>query len=238
MPYTTALSATGGTLPYSWSVVSGSLPAGLTLASATGVISGTPTAQGTYPFSAQVEDASGTKASAGFSILIDAAAGNPTLTLGTLPGAIAGVPYTATIVVSGGTAPYTCLQTGGTLPAGFTLASNCVVSGTATAPGTFTVTVKATDSSNPAESITGPQSITVSPAGTLALTSPASGTAGTPYNGLIGVTGGASPYSCTIVAGTLPSGPDTGHGMPDHGNTYRGGHLQPDRDGNRCQQPH
>ena len=206
MPYTTALSATGGTLPYSWSVISGSLPAGLTLAPATGVISGTPTAQGTFSFTAQVEDASGTKASAGFSILINAAASNPTLTLGTLPGAIVGVPYTAPIVVTGGTAPYTCQQTGGTLPAGLTLAANCIVSGTATTPGTSTVTVKATDSSNPAETTTGPESITVSAAGTLALSSPASGTVGSPYNGLIGVTGGTSPYSCTILTGTLPAG--------------------------------
>lgn len=52
----TTLSATGGTAPYSWAIQTGTLPPGLTLASMTGVISGTPTAPGTYPFSVRVTD--------------------------------------------------------------------------------------------------------------------------------------------------------------------------------------
>ncbi len=51
-----SLSAKGGTLPYSWSVNSGSLPPGLTL-SGQGVVSGTPTTAGTYNFQLQVQDA-------------------------------------------------------------------------------------------------------------------------------------------------------------------------------------
>lgn len=53
--YSFSLSATGGTLPYDWSVV-GSLPAGLSLNTATGLISGTPTAQGSSSFTVQVAD--------------------------------------------------------------------------------------------------------------------------------------------------------------------------------------
>jgi hypothetical protein len=54
-PYSATLEATGGTAPYSWTVISGSLPAGLNLAS-NGVITGTPTAQGTAGFTVQVVD--------------------------------------------------------------------------------------------------------------------------------------------------------------------------------------
>ncbi len=55
--YTAMLSATGGIAPYSWSLIGGSLPSGLSLDSATATISGTPTAAGTSNFTVQVSDA-------------------------------------------------------------------------------------------------------------------------------------------------------------------------------------
>src|SRR5258708_3528085 len=56
-PYQTTLIATGGTLPYTWSITSGLLPAGLNL-SASGVISGTATQSGPFTFTVRVKDAS------------------------------------------------------------------------------------------------------------------------------------------------------------------------------------
>jgi hypothetical protein len=41
--YSATLAASGGTAPYTWTIASGSLPAGLSLNASTGVISGTPT---------------------------------------------------------------------------------------------------------------------------------------------------------------------------------------------------
>ncbi len=210
--YSTSLSASGGSTPYSFSVISGSLPAGLTLTAATGVLAGTPTVAGTSVFSGQVEDASGAKASASFSITINTGGSGQHLALSSLPGATAGVPYNATIGVTGGTGPYTCLQTGGSLPAGLTLSAGCVVSGTPIAAGTSPFTVKATDSSSPALAVDGPESITVAAAGSLTLSSPPNATVGTPYNGAIGVGAGAAPYSCVIVSGTLPAGLTLGSG--------------------------
>ena len=58
--YSQTVQATGGATPYSWSVVSGSLPAGLSLGSSSGTISGTPTASGTSNFTVRVTDSQGT----------------------------------------------------------------------------------------------------------------------------------------------------------------------------------
>jgi len=70
VPYpSTTLQAANGTTPYSWSLVSGALPPGLTL-SPSGVISGTPTKIATFSFTVQVADASGHTATATLSIKI------------------------------------------------------------------------------------------------------------------------------------------------------------------------
>lgn len=55
----TTLFASGGVAPYTWSVLYGSLPTGLTLDSVTGVVSGTPTIAGIYSFSIRTQDANG-----------------------------------------------------------------------------------------------------------------------------------------------------------------------------------
>ena len=55
--YSYQLQASGGVKPYTWSIQSGTLPAGLTL-SAAGLISGTPTTAGTQDVTFQVKDSS------------------------------------------------------------------------------------------------------------------------------------------------------------------------------------
>jgi Putative Ig domain len=70
-PYSTALSAVGGTPPYSWSLVSGSLPPGLTL-STTGTISGTPTALGSFAFTVKATDSVGGTSTQALTITISA----------------------------------------------------------------------------------------------------------------------------------------------------------------------
>ncbi len=66
--YNATLAASGGTTPYTWSITVGSLPAGLTLASSTGVISGTPTGIGTSTFTVQVTGANSQVATKALSI--------------------------------------------------------------------------------------------------------------------------------------------------------------------------
>ena len=72
----------------------------------------------------------------------------PALAISTasLPAGTVGQPYSATIATNNeGTPPYTFAVTGGTLPAGLTLAATGVISGTATAAGTYTITVTVKD---------------------------------------------------------------------------------------------
>jgi len=57
--YSQALAASGGTPPYTWSLSSGALPDGLTLAVSTGAISGTPPTTGAFNFTVQVTDDTG-----------------------------------------------------------------------------------------------------------------------------------------------------------------------------------
>ena len=58
--YSRTLAATGGLAPYTWSVVGGNLPPGLTLNASTGVVSGKATTIATYNFTVQARDSQGT----------------------------------------------------------------------------------------------------------------------------------------------------------------------------------
>jgi hypothetical protein len=71
--YSTTLAAIDGISPYKWSITSGALPAGLTLA-ASGTISGTPTTSGTFTFTAHVADSASSPTSASRSLSITVAA--------------------------------------------------------------------------------------------------------------------------------------------------------------------
>ena len=208
VPYTTNLVASGGTGPYTWSVTAGSLPAGLSVATS-GAIMGAPSATGTSTFTARVQDSSGATANGSLSISIAPVAGGatPVITVATLPNGTFDQPYNATIGVDGGTAPYSCAVTAGTLPSGLTLGNNCVISGTPTSIGTAALTVQATDSSSPAQTATGPVSITIAPTGLSlpSITLPTA-TVNTPYSAPIAVSGGTAPYVCSLSNGALPAG--------------------------------
>jgi large repetitive protein len=61
VPYSATLQATGGTPPFKWKVVTGTLPAGLTLTKSSGTISGTPSSSATTStFQVKVKDSSAT----------------------------------------------------------------------------------------------------------------------------------------------------------------------------------
>lgn len=72
--YTKTLAASGGTGPYTWAITSGALPAGLSLAGATGIISGTPTIHDVASSTIQVTDANGHTGAKAFSLFVGDAA--------------------------------------------------------------------------------------------------------------------------------------------------------------------
>ncbi|RDL47540.1 hypothetical protein BLJAPNOD_05636 [Ensifer sp. M14] len=142
----TWFTATGGTGPYTFAVTNGTLPAGMTL-SAGGVLSGTPTAGGSFPtITVTATDANGGTGTQDYTLTVAA----PTISLSptTLLAGALGVAYpTQTIVATGGTGPYT-FEYSPMLPNGMTFnTATGAVAGTPTESGYFLFTVKVTDSS-------------------------------------------------------------------------------------------
>jgi len=151
--YSTTLVAAPITPPATWAVTGGSLPLGLTLAAATGTISGTPTTAGTYTFLVQVTDTTGPSAQQGFSITV---ATNLDFLYDYLANATEAESYQGYTGATGGTTPYTfslvIISGSGTLPSGLSLNSTSgVISGTPAkgTAGTYYFTIRVTDSSSP-----------------------------------------------------------------------------------------
>ena len=199
--YSQSLAATGGTPPYTWSLVSGALPGGLTL-SAGGSIAGTANAAGSFSFTVQVADSLAATATKKLSIAV--AAGLSISTAAALPNASINVSYSQTLAAAGGAPPYTWALTSGALPAGLTLNAAGAITGTPTAAGPFQFTATVTDSA----AATASQQFTLSVGGGLAIstTTLPGGTVGASYSQTLTATGGVPPYVFTTSAGSLPPG--------------------------------
>jgi hypothetical protein len=142
--YSQMLQAQGGRLGYTWALATGTLPTGLTLNAATGLISGTPTVAGTSNITVRVTDGAAAVATAPLSIVVTAPLA---ISTASLPSVLVGATYSATLAATGGTAPYTWSIAAGALPAGLSLnATTGAITGTPTVAGTASVTFRATDS--------------------------------------------------------------------------------------------
>jgi hypothetical protein len=148
-PYSAQLDATGGTAPYTWSIVQGTLPPGLSLTSPGGIstIDGTPTTQGSWGFTVQVQDSMALSNTQALIIQVGvnlfAIANSPTL-----PVAVDGYDYVVKLTTA--FAPTTSLGwqvIAGALPPGLHVEGwhNGVglLFGTPTLPGTYGFTLEA-----------------------------------------------------------------------------------------------
>lgn len=208
----TTFTATGGTMPYSFSS-SGTLPPGTAFGGAT--LSGTVNTPGTFSFSVTVTDSTGTTATQGYSITVTGTPLSITTTSPLASGNL-GVNYSVQFQAAGGTAPYS--WTAGTLPAGLTFSGAGVLSGTPNAAGTFTIGVRVTDSAKATAS--GSFAITIS-AISITTASLADGTVGSAYSGTMAASGGVGgltwtssglPGGITLSSGGVFSGTPTAAG--------------------------
>jgi hypothetical protein len=218
--YSQTFSASGGAgiASYAWSLVQNTTPPpGLTF-STSGVLSGTPTTAGTFPFTVQVSStlpANGViTASQSFSVVISAF---PALAItGSLSAGTVGATYSAALGATGGfgAGTYTFSLSSGSLPPGTQLSAGGVLSGTPTAAGTFPIVVKVT-STQPGLEVTLPpvtatQSFSVVIYPVLAVTPQtlAPGMVGAAYSATIAATGGygAGTYTFSLASGALPPG--------------------------------
>src|SRR3954447_1327067 len=194
----------GGALPVTFALNSGTLPAGLTL-SASGVLSGTPTQTGCFPITVKVTDANG------------CVTVFPTYTLCiacqvitvTNPGpntGIVNVAFSQTFTAGNAIAPVTFSLNSGTLPAGITLSSAGVLSGTPTQTGSFPITVKATDA-NGCTGVGSTYTLIVT-CQVITVTNPAtnSGTVNVPFSQTFTAGNVIAPVTFSLNSGSLPAG--------------------------------
>jgi large repetitive protein len=228
-PYSFTFTGAGGcgpALPYQYSLIGGSLPPGLTLASS-GHVSGTPTNAGGWSFWVNLSDENPPSASwcvpsnaqREFTITINGA-GSPapgpspgpapapapapalSITTSSLPMATVGATYSTSLSASGGSGTKTWTVTAGSLPVGLSLSSNGVVSGTPTAPGTasFTASVSAGGASSQRQ-------FSLDVAAGVAIAAPATQVAevAVPLTIELNAAGGSAPYRWELTQGSLPT---------------------------------
>jgi hypothetical protein len=214
-PYSLQIKGVPGTgcVPYVKFSVNGGLPPGLTMSSS-GLISGTPTQAGDWQFYIDMHDipasqggiswcADSTTSSRLFDIAII-----PALQITTpspLPTATVSQQYSITLTAQGG-GDQTWTVDSGALPAGLTLSTGGVISGTPTAPGTATFTVKVTDGTRVDHK---PYTLdAIIPLAATASVPSANGEVSTALSPLtLTATNGKPPYTWALAAGTsLPAG--------------------------------
>ncbi|HEX8090770.1 MAG TPA: Ig domain-containing protein, partial [Blastocatellia bacterium] len=206
--YNIQLLYAGGRSPVRWSMVSGSVPQGLSLNTDTGVISGRPITVGTSSFMVRVIDSENTSAISGalnITIMLGPLA---VINTGNLPSGSTGADYSQQLLGTGGTPPYTWSMANGTLPPGLSLnADTGRISGKPTVPGSYAFIVRITDSTSAAAtSDTLRIMVNVGPLVVTSVGDLGAGRMGVDYSHQLQGAGGSPPYTWAVASGALPPG--------------------------------
>lgn len=140
------LEAFGGTGALHWSIIAGSLPAGLTLDAVSGEIYGEPSTPVTSSFRVQVSDSESQTDTQLYSITVIAPGVPLAITTDSLPDAIEGNPYGTFLEASGGSWPYSWSLAAEALPPGLRIEGEWLT-GTAGAEGEYHFDLRVTDDS-------------------------------------------------------------------------------------------
>ncbi|HEX9001860.1 MAG TPA: putative Ig domain-containing protein, partial [Blastocatellia bacterium] len=190
---------------YTFSLLTGSLPSGLTLNSATGGLSGMPNAAGSHSFTIKATAATGCVATQSYTLVINC----PAITLSTLPAPVLNSTYNQTVTASPSGGSYSFAVTAGALPAGLSLNSATgALTGTPTASsggGSYNFTITATRFGGCTGNRTYTGTIAVGGCAAITLPELPNGSPGQFYNHSA-TASPASSYSYAVTSGSLPPG--------------------------------
>ena len=196
--YSAQLTITGGTAPLTWTLHAGTLPAGLSLSSG-GVLSGTPTATGSASVFVKVTDSGNACAIREYRVTVNP---QPSVPQTALPAWTETRAYSKPIPVIGGTGPYVWAATSGAVPAGLAVTTDGYVSGTPTAPGSYSFGLSVEDVHG--ATANGTDSLVINALPQITTTSLPEWTQLSPYLGVLAVSGGTPPFTWSVPSGTFP----------------------------------
>ena len=206
----------------SWQVTSGTLPAGLTLAT-NGTIAGTPTSVGasTFTVTATSSDINSVTRTDTKQFTLNVIALTATASR---RAAEVGIPFRSTLAASGGKSPYAWSAAGG-VPPGLAVGADGVITGVPTKAGSYTITVHLVDASGAAKDVQVPLAVRAR----LSITTKSlpRGAVGHKYSAKVPTRGGVAAFRWTIAGGALPRGlklaakTGTISGVPATAGTFR-----------------